>query len=112
VYEQVKNSMEAVLAEISIEDVKDEADDKDFVTARGHNSIFPLDLSDNPSADEEDIFESDFESTDEEAEAAQQATEAGEGQVVAEERRDKKVHHFIFSQPANSLSITGSPKPR
>ncbi|KAI9452182.1 YL1 nuclear protein-domain-containing protein [Lactarius psammicola] len=69
------NRMEAALAELSVEDVKDEADDKDFVVVK----------------DEEDIFGSDFESTDEEAEAAQQTPDAGEGLVRAEERREKKV---------------------
>jgi hypothetical protein len=45
-------------------------------------------------ADEEDAFESDFESTDEEAEAAQQTADAGERQVRTEERREKKVDFF------------------
>ncbi|KAH9045815.1 YL1 nuclear protein-domain-containing protein [Lactarius hengduanensis] len=69
------NRMEAALAELSVEDVKDEADDKDFVIIK----------------DEEDIFGSDFESTDEEGEAVQQTADAGEGLVRAEERREKKV---------------------
>ncbi|KAH9168631.1 YL1 nuclear protein-domain-containing protein [Lactarius sanguifluus] len=69
------NRMEAALAELSVEDVKDEADDKDFVIVK----------------DEEDVFGSDFESTDEEAEAVQQTADAGEGLVRAEERREKKV---------------------
>ena len=47
-------------------------------------------------ADEEDIFESDFESTDEEAETAQQTVDAGERLVRAEERREKKVDFFVF----------------
>ncbi|KAI0005292.1 YL1 nuclear protein-domain-containing protein [Russula compacta] len=68
------NRMEAALAELSIEDVKDEADDIDFIVVK----------------DEEDVFESDFESTDEETETAQHAPEAGERQVRAEERREKK----------------------
>ncbi|KAH9028817.1 YL1 nuclear protein-domain-containing protein [Lactarius deliciosus] len=69
------NRMEAALAELSVEDAKDEADDKDFVIVK----------------DEEDVFGSDFESTDEEAEAVQQTADAGEGLVRAEERREKKV---------------------
>ncbi|KAH9064949.1 YL1 nuclear protein-domain-containing protein [Lactarius vividus] len=69
------NRMEAALAELSVEDVKDEAEDKDFVIVK----------------DEEDIFGSDFESTDEEAEAVQQTADTGEGLVRAEERREKKV---------------------
>ncbi|KAF8498991.1 YL1 nuclear protein-domain-containing protein [Russula emetica] len=68
------NRMEAALAELSIEDVNDEADDRDFIIAR----------------DEEDVFESDFENTDEEAETAQQTADAGERQIRAEERKEKK----------------------
>jgi len=66
--------MEAALAELNVEDVKDEADDKDFIIVR----------------DEEDVFESDFESTDEEADTSQQTADAGEKQVRVEERREKK----------------------
>jgi len=40
--------------------------------------------------DEEDVFGSDFESTDEEAEAAQQASDPGEKLIRAEERKEKK----------------------
>jgi hypothetical protein len=47
---------------------------------------------------EEDIFGSDFESTDEEAEKA--AEEAGENEVANEERRIKKVMHFRTHFPA------------
>ncbi|KAH9994504.1 YL1 nuclear protein-domain-containing protein [Russula vinacea] len=68
------NRMEAALAELNVEDVKDEVDDKDFFIVR----------------DEEDVFESDFESTDEEADTAQQTADAGERQVRVEERREKK----------------------
>ncbi|KAI0271730.1 YL1 nuclear protein-domain-containing protein [Gloeopeniophorella convolvens] len=68
------NRMEAALAELSIEDTKDEVEDHDFLVAK----------------EEEDVFESDFESTDEEAEAAQQAPEIGEKLVQVEERREKQ----------------------
>ena len=89
--------MEAALAELSVEDVKDEADDKDFVIVKGYNSTFICDLF-NTSTDEEDIFGSDFESTDEEAEAAQKTPDAGEGLVRAEERKEKKViYYFVCS---------------
>jgi YL1 nuclear protein len=89
--------MEAALAELSVEDVKDEADDKDFVIVKGkkyHPGLRPLEHS---STDEEDVFGSDFESTDEEAEAAHLAPDAGEGLVRAEERREQKVMYpFVF----------------
>lgn len=62
-------------------------------------------------ADEEDVFESDFESTDDDAEAAQQASDAGERQVRVEDRREKKVHFSIFSQLADPPSNVGSAKP-
>ena len=85
--------MEAALAELSVEDVKDEADDKDFIIVRGEDSLLILPRS-HIFADEEDVFGSDFESTDEEAETAQQTADAGERQVKAEERREKKVDFF------------------
>lgn len=84
--------MEAALAELTIEDVKDEADDKDFIIVRGEHSLqIPHCSSLHIVADEEDIFESDFESTDEEAETALQTADAGEGRLRAEERKEKKV---------------------
>ncbi|KJA21855.1 hypothetical protein HYPSUDRAFT_41485 [Hypholoma sublateritium FD-334 SS-4] len=67
------NRMEAALAEIALDDMnKDMDDDNDFVDDKV----------------EEDIFGSDFESTDEEAERI--VEEAGETEVVNEERRTKK----------------------
>ncbi|EIW86247.1 hypothetical protein CONPUDRAFT_161045 [Coniophora puteana RWD-64-598 SS2] len=63
------NRMEVALAELELEDVKEVEEDNDFVIAR----------------DEEDEFESDFESTDEEA-AAQEDVEAGEQAAKEEER--------------------------
>ncbi|KDR68696.1 hypothetical protein GALMADRAFT_256482 [Galerina marginata CBS 339.88] len=67
------NRMEAALAEMVLEDAAKELDDdNDFVNDK----------------DEEDIFGSDFESTDEEAE--KQAEVAGETEVMNEERRIKK----------------------
>jgi vacuolar protein sorting-associated protein 72 len=47
--------------------------------------------------DEEDVFGSDFESTDEEAEAAQQASDPGEKLIRVEERKEKKVNPFRTS---------------
>ena len=43
-----QNSMEAALAELNVEDVKDEADDRDFVIVKGHNSTFVRDLFNTP----------------------------------------------------------------
>ena len=48
-------------------------------------------------ADEEDVFGSDFESTDEDTEAVQQTSDAGERQMRIEERREKKVRFHVFS---------------
>lgn len=84
--------MEAALAELSIEDVKDEVDDKDFIIVRGGYFFhIPHTFTLHIVADEEDVFESDFESTDEEAEAVQQPADAGERQLRAEERKEQKV---------------------
>jgi hypothetical protein len=47
-YERVKNSLEAVLAELSVEDVKDEVDDKDFVIAKGQYAILACNLFNTP----------------------------------------------------------------
>jgi hypothetical protein len=84
--------MEAALAELSVEDVKDEVDDKDFVVIRGRYRILITLFIRHISTDEEDVFESDFASTDEEAEAAQQAPDTGERLVRAEERKEQKVN--------------------
>lgn len=51
--------------------------------------------------DEEDVFESDFESTDEDTEVAQQTSDAGEQQVRTEERREKKVRFTYFPNLPN-----------
>ncbi|PFH48212.1 hypothetical protein AMATHDRAFT_150375 [Amanita thiersii Skay4041] len=67
------NRMQAALAEMSLEDAnKDLEDDAEFTNIK----------------EEEDVFESDFESTDEEA--AQAEVAAGEKEVQDEERRVKK----------------------
>ncbi|KZP28229.1 hypothetical protein FIBSPDRAFT_817483 [Athelia psychrophila] len=68
------NRMEAALAELGLEDLtKDIEDDKDFFVEK----------------EEEDIFGSDFESTDEET--AQVDADAGEKGVDEEEQRARKV---------------------
>jgi len=95
--------MEAALADLSIEDVKDEADDRDYIIFRGEYAHhIPHTLSLRIVADEEDVFESDFESTDEEAETALQTADAGDRQVKAEERKEKKVDFPKIS--SNSLT--------
>ncbi|EGO19422.1 hypothetical protein SERLADRAFT_453395 [Serpula lacrymans var. lacrymans S7.9] len=66
------NRMEAALAELALEDPKDTEDDVDFVVGK----------------DEEDIFESDFASTDEEA--IQEGLDPGEATVQDEERKERK----------------------
>jgi 16S rRNA G527 N7-methylase RsmG len=105
-------SMEAALAELSIEDVKDEADDKDFIIVRGEYSLhIPHTLSLHIAADEEDVFGSDFESTDEEADTAQQTADAGEIQVRAEERKEKKVDFPKFFQLINLPFNAGCAEP-
>jgi hypothetical protein len=104
--------MEAALAELSIEDVKDEADDRDFIIVRGDYSLdIPHTHSLHIVADEEDVFESDFESTDEEAETAQQTADAGERQVKAEERKEKKVDFPKFFQLIDLPSDAGCAEP-
>ncbi|KAI9510690.1 YL1 nuclear protein-domain-containing protein [Russula earlei] len=111
------NRMEVALAELSIEeDMNDEIDDKDFIVIR----------------DEEDVFESDFESTDEETDAAHQASDAGERQVKVEDRRVKKAaqsrveraaaaaharqkvtfHPEIYDDPAEAISSMAAKKKR
>ncbi|KAG9223527.1 hypothetical protein PLEOSDRAFT_172873 [Pleurotus ostreatus PC15] len=68
------NRMEMALAEMGIDDFsKDQDDDRDFHVEK----------------DEEDIFESDFDSTDEEA--PQTGVEAGEQLVEEEEKRARKL---------------------
>ncbi|KAK2459754.1 hypothetical protein APHAL10511_008186 [Amanita phalloides] len=67
------NRMQAALAEMSVEDTAGDLDDDvEFIIVK----------------EEEDVFESDFESTDEEAAQAEAAT--GEQTVQDEERRAKK----------------------
>ena len=57
---------------------------------------------------EEDIFGSDFESTDEEAE---KVGEAGENEVIYEERRIRKVRLASFLYMLLKVVLLGSPKP-
>jgi hypothetical protein len=72
------------------------------------NSFILTFLSLTAIADEEDVFGSDFESTDEDTEAAQQTFDAGERQVRIEERREKKVRFHVFSWLIELPSNTGN----
>ena len=86
--------MEAALAEITFDDAKDVEDDNDFVNDKG--AVIRLTLLvviSDFHAVEEDIFGSDFESTDDEAE---KVGEAGENEVIYEERRIRKVRLASF----------------
>ncbi|KAG2134573.1 YL1 nuclear protein-domain-containing protein [Suillus bovinus] len=67
------NRMEAALAELAVEEVNDAEEDVDFVNDK----------------DEEDVFESDFASTDDEA-AAEDVADTGEKAVEDEERRARR----------------------
>ncbi|KAF8641545.1 hypothetical protein AX16_009922 [Volvariella volvacea WC 439] len=99
--------MAAVLAEISIEDLnKDAEDDVDFVNDK----------------EEEDMFESDFASTDEEA-AAEVDEQAAEKEVEAEERYARKqarsklervtqAAHERHKATFNPQAVVEPPKPK
>jgi hypothetical protein len=92
--------------------VKDEANDKDFIIIKGEYSLHTLHtLSLHIVADHEDIFESDLESTDEGAETTQQTADAGEGQVRAEERKEKKVEFPKFFRLIDLPSNVGYAEP-
>ncbi|KAF8816718.1 hypothetical protein BYT27DRAFT_7076800 [Phlegmacium glaucopus] len=102
------NRMEAALAEMALDDTKDVEDDRDFVDDKV----------------EEDIFGSDFESTDEEAEKV--VGEAGENEIIDEERKIRKAarsrldkitaaahaKHKTTFNPDIQLSSTVQPKPK
>lgn len=86
--------MEAALAEFKAEEVGiDVEEDRDFFVEKGvydaSCSVILCKLPPPTTADEEDKFESDFESTDEEA--YQEGEEAAEKTVQDEERRKRKV---------------------
>ena len=100
--------MEAVMAEMAVEEEKqDIEDDNDFVNDKGEPTTTPSLFLCSPSylprtswdLVEEDIFGSDFESTDEEAE--KEAQEAGETEVFNEERKVKKVNPLLSLCCAN-----------
>lgn len=93
--------MEAALAEMALDDAsRDLDDDNDFVNDKGiyHSpgNIITL-ISSVFLSDEQDMFESDFESTDEEA--ARDGTEIGDKDVQEEEKRERRVcivQSFIY----------------
>lgn len=86
--------MEAALAEMALDDVKEPEDDVDFVNDKGLYYI-PTDFAfPTLQIDEADVFESDFESTDEET--AQAETEGADNDVQDEEKRARKVAWFCF----------------
>jgi vacuolar protein sorting-associated protein 72 len=106
--------MEAALAEMALDDASKEAeDDVDFINEKGMLllSVFLYWLEQSKYIDEEDVFDMDFESTDDEA--AQEDAEVGDKSVQEDEKRQQKVHafalpiqcyylksHCLFRQPA------------
>jgi vacuolar protein sorting-associated protein 72 len=83
--------MEAALAEMAIDTIgKDVEDDIEFVNDKGLllSRLFTLESPHWGIVDEEDVFESDFESTDEEA--AKEDEEAGDRAVQDEEKKARK----------------------
>ncbi|KAI9566103.1 YL1 nuclear protein-domain-containing protein [Boletus coccyginus] len=74
------NRMELALAELALEEPKEVEEDIDFVVEK----------------DEEDVFESDFASTDEEA--AQEDVDEGDRDVREEERRERKTARARFEK--------------
>jgi len=106
--------MEAALAELGLEDLTKEAeDDKDFFVEKGE--AFPSRHSAQQCADdiallfidEEDIFGSDFESTDEET--AQADVDAGDKAVDEEEKRARKVRLNVLIQVLIPFNLIWSP---
>ena len=83
--------MEAALAELGLEDLNKEAeDDNEFFVEKGMPiHMFVSSCLTHLHSDEEDIFGSDFESTDEEVNQIDE--QAGEKVVVEEEKRNRKV---------------------
>ncbi|KAF5314022.1 hypothetical protein D9611_006973 [Ephemerocybe angulata] len=106
------NRMQAALAEMAAEvAIKDVEDDVDFVIEK----------------DEQDVFESDFESTDEEEAAQEEAEAAGERQVNEEERRERRTarsklekataaaharNKVTFNPESQAFPTTPKPKPK
>lgn len=89
-------SMEAALAEMALDTSQKEMDDDvDFINGKGlYHQLrgwFLNILKRSYEIDEEDVFESDFESTDEEA---QDDADAGDKVVQEEEKRARKVSGF------------------
>jgi hypothetical protein len=88
--------MEAALAEMALDATeKDIEDDIDFVNDKGLLLFRPFTSGSThwDAVDEEDVFGSDFESTDEEA--AKEDEEAGDKAIQDEERKARKVRIWI-----------------
>ncbi|KAG6825044.1 hypothetical protein H0H93_001240 [Arthromyces matolae] len=85
------NRMEAALAEMALDtNMETVEDDQDFVNEKGTGHIaYKLALSNIFAIDEEDVFGSDFASTDEEE--MQDEEEAGDRAAREEEARSRKV---------------------
>lgn len=85
--------MELALAELVIEEPQDPEEDIDFVVDKGtffpHSHHISSGLSDFDAVEEEDVFESDFASTDEEA--AREDVDEEDRATREEERRERKV---------------------
>lgn len=82
--------MEAALAELAIEEVNEAEEDVDFVNDKGEYDALNTDgMCLMLHLDEEDVFESDFASTDDEA--AADDIDTGEKTVEDEERRARRV---------------------
>lgn len=99
--------MELALAELALEEPQQPEEDVEFVIDKGkffpiHITPFQVQVILAPchSVEEEDVFESDFASTDEEA--AQEGIEEDDKGVLEEERRERKVNIGI-----SGLSRTG-----
>ncbi len=103
------NRMEAALAEFKAEDLgMDVEEDADFEVDKGELTSLIMhtpELMHLGNPDEEDIFESDFESTDEEG-AQEDVDAAAENLIRQEESRVRKVVHDCRLTIASNLVTT------
>jgi hypothetical protein len=95
--------MEAALAELTVEEVNEAEEDIDFINDKGEYDLLNTDgVCLILHLDEEDVFESDFASTDDEA--AAEDVDTGEKAVEDEERRARRVCIY-YSLPRNILTF-------